>query len=86
MLNRAWRNQVTKNYQFMKTAKVKFRFFLEGGRDRTMETTHLGTGFTKDDAEAKAWQAMASDNFTRNVILSTKKIEKISIEFLSVSW
>lgn len=50
-----------------------------------MITAHLGTGYTKDDAEAKAWQAMAADNFTRTVILDTIKIEKTSIEFLAVS-
>lgn len=54
-------------------AKVKFKFFFLD--DSTMQTSHTGEGVTKDDAEAKAWQAMAADNFTRQLILKTTRIE-----------
>jgi len=64
----------------MKTAKIKFCFFF--GENGTMETTHTGTGETKDDAESNAWLAMAQDNFKRELILKTTKIVCLSTEFI----
>lgn len=68
----------------MKKALMRFRFtFGDGYPNSTMEAHATGIGVTKDDAEAKAWQALAANEFNRQLILSTVKIEKLSVEFSS---
>lgn len=65
----------------MKKAKITFLFSFNDGS--SMETTHEGQGVTKDDAEAKAWQAMAADCFKKQLILKTTSITLGKTEFMS---
>lgn len=66
----------------MKTARIDFTFYFDVEGNNTMQCVATAEGITKDDAEAKAWQKMAVDNFTRNLILKTVKIEKTKVEFI----
>jgi len=59
----------------MKKCKIKFK--LHFSNSSAVNVTYTGAGKTKYHAETIAWQKMAEDNFKRNLILCTVKIEVI---------
>ena len=66
----------------MKTkAKIKFLFIFNEESNSTMEVTHTGESDVSEEAAIiDAWQKMAKDEFDRNLILKTQRIEVVNIE------
>jgi hypothetical protein len=61
------------------TAKISFRFYFND--DSTMEATYYGKSeISNEDAIAKAWEIMATDNFDRHLITKTIMIKAFLIE------
>ena len=63
----------------MKKAIIKFKFYFS--INESMVATSIGVGHTKVDAESKAWQNLSKDNFNRNLILKTFRIDRLEIKF-----
>lgn len=65
----------------MYKVRIRFRFTFDEETQSIMGTSHVGCSeFSRENAIIKAWVNMADDEFTRNLILNTKKIEVIRIE------
>lgn len=60
--------------------KVKLSFKFTTSTELIMNCFYEGEGETREWAIGEAWKAMAEDNFKRQIIDKTVKIELIQIE------